>query len=1086
MSEGQQPAVSVVEAPTRSGWSMALWGLVALLAHLALVDAAVETFWSGSPLRWWVSPAILLLAVLSVWLWRPGGTLLRRFGPAGAAATPVIGLLALLAGTAWLPAGQDFGVRVLFLPTTRLLTVVLALAVLLGTLVLLRAVGALTGSRRLAAQVFIGVVAIYALAALGVAIRDDRPFAALFQGGAVWERLPRWLQGTTLGSLLLVPLAILAQLGGIVAHLRRRLPVGRLVHETTALVMAVVMATSGLGLPASSRGSAVASSKDAPQEVATGLSSYEQSTRKLAEELTGLDRRQPPQRAKIEQRLEDTFDALQEIVDTAGHREFDVSAVVQRTGTDSEKLFEWVRDNTGWVPYRGALRGAKGVLLERKGNSLDRALLLSALLKEAGWTARLAHGTLPAAKVEELLKGAAPVPQARAEDSVSLASLPKLSVLVGNTQPAIESADAVRRATGARVVETTRREADTQAALLLRAVKPDATSESMSEASSAAADHWWVQVEADGTWNDLDPALPRNRLGIRLAEPDETVKPADLPDAMQHQVAVRVVIEQLAAGRLAEHVVLEEKLNAADLIGVPLRFSNIPLNAKPTASDFAGKSPSQAIVEWARAEKVWVPALNVGDRSVTRGAFATTGETLKPRAKRAGPSASDLAGGLSGLLGGEGDKPQAAPGDDQARAEGSPDGELTGEWLEYEIRVPGKPVRTVRREVFDLLGPAVRRTGGSLPTSISDADRVARGMALLTQTELAVLAGQLPVDYLQWLRGRAFLSNRPLLTRVARTPEASRASVLFDGLRTLQSLPGPEFDFAVARARWSPVATSTYLSEPNLFAYHRGLTASGPGRPTAFHALDVVWNPVAVIPSRRDVSFETRLQQGVFDSVLEGTVVTGSCCSIAGDATSGALWAGRAEGAAWTSVRSEKDVGNLKLSADTKARMVSAVDAGAIVVTPAVAVQQPTVWWRVDRASGQTVAIGPRGWGGSITESALLKAFERWLESAAGHFIMEAVMFALCATFSIMIGVAAESPGEGIVGTLMCVIAAGVGSFAALMTQGEAFAEMGLLKAVAAADSQVSVVSWIGVIIEAIHAAISWMGRSEHKGQGGE
>ncbi len=39
---------------------------------------------------------------------------------------------------------------------------------------------------------------------------------------------------------------------------------------------------------------------------------------------------------------------------------------------DPEKLFEFVRDRTYWVPYQGALRGARGVLSDRLGSSLAK------------------------------------------------------------------------------------------------------------------------------------------------------------------------------------------------------------------------------------------------------------------------------------------------------------------------------------------------------------------------------------------------------------------------------------------------------------------------------------------------------------------------------------------------------------------------------------------------------------------------------------------------------------------------------------------------------------------------------------------
>jgi hypothetical protein len=43
------------------------WALLAIAAHVALVDAAVETFRGGAVIRWWLSGSVLVFVALSVW-----------------------------------------------------------------------------------------------------------------------------------------------------------------------------------------------------------------------------------------------------------------------------------------------------------------------------------------------------------------------------------------------------------------------------------------------------------------------------------------------------------------------------------------------------------------------------------------------------------------------------------------------------------------------------------------------------------------------------------------------------------------------------------------------------------------------------------------------------------------------------------------------------------------------------------------------------------------------------------------------------------------------------------------------------------
>ncbi|MBM3285179.1 MAG: hypothetical protein FJY81_04840, partial [Candidatus Aminicenantes bacterium] len=103
-------------------------------------------------------------------------------------------------------------------------------------------------------------------------------------------------------------------------------------------------------------------------------------------------------------RLENTFAALEDAIQRIPRETFDPEAIVQKAGSDAVKLFEWVRDETSIIPYRGSLRGPVGVLMDRRGNSLDRALLLCELLRLAGYEARLARRHLSEEKAATMLK----------------------------------------------------------------------------------------------------------------------------------------------------------------------------------------------------------------------------------------------------------------------------------------------------------------------------------------------------------------------------------------------------------------------------------------------------------------------------------------------------------------------------------------------------------------------------------------------------------------------------------------------------------------------------------------------------------
>ena len=73
-----------------------------------------------------------------------------------------------------------------------------------------------------------------------------------------------------------------------------------------------------------------------------------------------------------------------------------------------EALFSWVQGQVAYEPYEGALRGAQGTLVGRRGNAVDQALLLQALYEAAGFEARLAWGQASGEQGLELLRRFSP------------------------------------------------------------------------------------------------------------------------------------------------------------------------------------------------------------------------------------------------------------------------------------------------------------------------------------------------------------------------------------------------------------------------------------------------------------------------------------------------------------------------------------------------------------------------------------------------------------------------------------------------------------------------------------------------------
>jgi hypothetical protein len=106
--------------------------------------------------------------------------------------------------------------------------------------------------------------------------------------------------------------------------------------------------------------------------------------------------------------------------------------------------------------------------------------------------------------------------------------------------------------------------------------------------------------------------------------------------------------------------------------------------------------------------------------------------------------------------------------------------------------------------------------------------------------------------------------------------------------------------------------------------------------------------------------------------------------------------------------------------------MAADLAGGYAVVAPTVASEDTVIWWRIDKTTGQTLAIGSRGWG-QVERSLLEWARESLNNFGALHFIVELTLWGICVVGSLMQGAGHESVASAGVGIALCTIAAGLG-----------------------------------------------------------
>jgi hypothetical protein len=646
---------------------------------------------------------------------------------------------------------------------------------------------------------------------------------------------------------------------------------------------------------------------------------------------------------------------------------WDPEYVVEVLGRDPQRLFDWVRASTDWVPYRGVLRGPAGALMDRQGSSLDRALLLATLLEKAGHTVRLAHGELTRDQAIELLPDLVARQAAFAAGTFDSTSVPQVetgAAAFGLDAGAIESTEAsLSDGVGRLFTELHARAAD-QAERLLREVKrprPDTDwARRHRFAVGALRDHWWVQRSDGSGWHDLDllagDSLGRSALTTALT----TANIADLPPGEYHQLVVRVVAERWAAGTLSEQRVLEHVLRPFEWLGQPMVLQIWP-DAMPQQLQADPDSP-HGLRAAALEQDSWNAAMAIGAAVVAQGTIALTS---KPAA--AGGPMGGLGGGILGAA-------REMRGESAEATD-----ELSAVWIEYEFRAPGEEPHIVRRAVFDLLGPAARANHSTGTLVMDEQKRLTRGLALMLRSEMLPVTSAVAPEYLAHLTGQNLVANRTALRAIAAGVPALSSmepdSILGEGPPPLS----PLWSLALARLDWSRHGDVQYVDRIGLLTRHRH---PGPMRDaiTLRGSVDVVTGQFGVSLAAPD-AFVVRHAQGVFDTNAEALWWTGEGLNNTGEAF--------AEPGRWTTLTApDEDLERLHLPADARSRIAQDLASGLIVVAPTQPIprgpDQFVGWWRIDPATGATEGIAGNGWGQcgaeyATVESVVIRAMWRGL-----------------------------------------------------------------------------------------------------------
>jgi hypothetical protein len=305
----------------------------------------------------------------------------------------------------------------------------------------------------------VGVAGAFALLPFAVAAVRDLSFDAILSGHGIWtSSLPFWAQPSYFAAQIWIPLSLMGCLLWLGWSLSKHRPDGRGLVTTAGILLlasflALSVELSRAGVPHLAR----AAVDPLLARVSAVAATVSQSTAGVTANATATAPANP---------------ALGGNVPATGSP----ASLPLAPGEDwlkpyramtIDQAFVEVATRMRYEPYAGVLRGARGTAVAKGGNSIDKSLLLAAILREGGYEVRFVRGQLTGSNLAAILRGMYP-PKVQ---SVQLAA---------EFAPYDPAQDPVLQA--------------------------------------FAREHTWVEINQGDTWLPLDPSFPRARIGESYAE----------------------------------------------------------------------------------------------------------------------------------------------------------------------------------------------------------------------------------------------------------------------------------------------------------------------------------------------------------------------------------------------------------------------------------------------------------------------------------------------------------------------------------------------------------------------------------------
>jgi hypothetical protein len=338
--------------------------------------------------------------------------------------------------------------------------------------------------------------------------------------------------------------------------------------------------------------------------------------------------------------------------------------------------------------------------------------------------------------------------------------------------------------------------------------------------------------------------------------------------------------------------------------------------------------------------------------------------------------------------------------------------EVAALWLEVDFLTPGGRTETVRRAIFDRVGPAARESGreGTVPLGpLPETNGVPLYLGNLYG--LSFVSGVLDPQYALSRMSGELAVLRQSLSLVAAAERGDRQMVEREARRLAPTMEPllPQLitqsamvfhlysqgGFRLARRGRAAANVWLYEASPRLAIASYEPRQAGDGKTVVVASLDLRRNDVRVVG--RDLSsaqtISANVRRATLDAALEHIIVSARGAS-ADDfttisSTQAIIEQAATDGIAVEALTSREEVASLHVSDDVKARMQTSLGEAAILIAPGRMVRfggaERLAWWRVDSRSGEVLAIMDSG----------LHQVEWVLQDLAATLVMTPVLIAI-------------------------------------------------------------------------------------------